>query len=69
MLDGHCGINDSEIILIGKGRNKKETTKKDLLGNISMTHLYRIFSMSELWTSNGYNRMKQPFWINFELGQ
>ena len=69
MLDGHCGINDSEIILIDKGRNKKETTKKDLLGNISMTHLYRIFSMSELWTSNGYNRMKQPFWINFELGQ
>ena len=31
MLDGHCGINDWEIILIDKGRNKQETRKKELL--------------------------------------
>ena len=30
MLDGHCGINDWEIILIGKGRNKQETRKKEV---------------------------------------
>ena len=30
MLDGHCGINDWEIILIDKGCNKQETRKKDL---------------------------------------
>ena len=28
MLDGHCGIDDWEIILIVKGRNKQETRKK-----------------------------------------
>ena len=28
MSDGHCGINDWEIILIDKGRNKQETRKK-----------------------------------------
>ena len=28
MLDGHCGIDDWEIILIDKGRNKQETRKK-----------------------------------------
>ena len=28
MLDGHCGINDWEIILIDKGCNKQETRKK-----------------------------------------
>ena len=30
MLDGHCGINDWEIILIDKGYDKKETRKKEL---------------------------------------
>ena len=30
MLDGHCGSNDWEIILIHKGRNKQETRKKEL---------------------------------------
>ena len=29
MLDGHCGIDDWEIILIDKGRNKQETRKKE----------------------------------------
>ena len=28
MLDGHCGIDDWEITLIDKGRNKLETRKK-----------------------------------------
>ena len=28
MLDEHCSINDWEIILIDKGRNKQETRKK-----------------------------------------
>ena len=30
MLDGHCVINDWEIILIYKGCNKQETRKKGL---------------------------------------
>ena len=30
MLDGRCGINDWEIILIDKGYDKKETRKKEL---------------------------------------
>ena len=30
MLDGDCGIDDWEIILIDKGRSKQETRKKDL---------------------------------------
>ena len=30
MLDGHCGINDWEIILIDKGCNKQETRQKEL---------------------------------------
>ena len=30
MLDGHCGIDDWEITLIDKGRNKQETRKKEL---------------------------------------
>ena len=30
MLDGHSGINDWEIILIDKGRNKQKTRKKEL---------------------------------------
>ena len=30
MLDGHCGIDDWEIILIEKGRNKQETRTKEL---------------------------------------
>ena len=30
MLDGHCGIDNWEIILIYKGRNKQETRKKEL---------------------------------------
>ena len=30
MLDGHCGIDDWEIISINKGRNKQETRKKEL---------------------------------------
>ena len=30
MLDGHCGIDDWGIILIGKGRNKQEIRKKEL---------------------------------------
>ena len=48
MLDGHCGIDDWEIILIDKGRNKQETRKKkSFFGNISLTHLYRMVSMSE----------------------
>ena len=29
MLDGHCGIDDWEIILIDKGRNKHESRKKE----------------------------------------
>ena len=65
MLDGHCGIHDWEIILIDKGRNKQEVRKKSFWGNISWTHLYHM----EKWTLNGYDRMKEPFWINFELGQ
>ena len=68
MLDGHCGINDWEIILIDKGRNKQETRKKSF-SNISLTHLYRMVSMSKYLTLNEYNKVKQPFWINFELGQ
>ena len=28
MLDRHCGIDDWEIILIDKGRNKQQTRKK-----------------------------------------
>ena len=28
MLEGHFGINDWDIILIDKGRNKQETRKK-----------------------------------------
>ena len=47
MLDGHCGIDDWEIILIGKERDKHETIKKTFFGNISLTHLYRMVSMSE----------------------
>ena len=47
MLDGHCGIDDSEIILIVKGRNKQETRKKSFFGNISLARLYRMVSMSE----------------------
>ena len=30
MLDGHCGIDDWEIILIDKGRSNQEITKKEL---------------------------------------
>ena len=30
MLDGHCGIDGWEIILIEKGRNKQETRTKEL---------------------------------------
>ena len=30
MVDGHCGINDWEIILIDKGCNKQETRQKEL---------------------------------------
>ena len=30
MLDGHCGINNWEIILIDKGRNKQKNRKKEL---------------------------------------
>ena len=37
-------------------------------GNISLTHLTHMVSMGEQWSLNGYNRMKQPFLINFELG-
>ena len=62
-------IDHWEIILIDKGRNKQETRKKSFFGNISLTHLYRMVSMSEQWTLNGFNKMKQSFWINFELGQ
>ena len=47
MVDGHCVIEDWEIILIDKGHNKQETTKKSFFGNISLTHLYRMVSMSE----------------------
>ena len=65
MLDGHCGIHDWKIILIDKGRNKQEARKKSFLGNISWTLLYHM----EKWTLNRYDRMKEPFWINFELGQ
>ena len=47
MLYGHCGINDWEIALIDKGHNKQETRKKSFFGNISLTSLYRMVSMSE----------------------
>ena len=48
MLDGHCGIDDWEIILIDKGRNKQETRKKEVFfGNISLTRLYRMVSVNE----------------------
>ena len=47
MLDEHTGFNDWEITLIDKGRNKQETRKKSFFGNISLTHLYRMVSMSE----------------------
>ena len=30
MLEEHCGIDDWEIILIDKGRNKQETREKNL---------------------------------------
>ena len=30
LLDGHCGIDNWEIILIDKGLNKQETRKKEL---------------------------------------
>ena len=30
MLDGHCGIDNWEIILIDKGGNMQETRKKEL---------------------------------------
>ena len=36
MLDGHCGIDDWEIILIDKGCNKQETRKKDLFWQIKL---------------------------------
>ena len=48
MLDGHCGIDDWEIILIEKGRNKQETRKKErFFGNMSLTRLYRMVSKNE----------------------
>ena len=30
MLDGHCGINDWNIILIDKGRNSRKLEEKSL---------------------------------------
>ena len=30
MLNGHCGIDDGQIILIEKRRNKQEARKKEL---------------------------------------
>ena len=69
MLRGHCDIDDWEIILIDEGCNKQKTRGNSVFGNISLTHLYHMVSMSEWWTWNGYNRMKQLFWINFELGE
>ena len=69
MLDGHCGIDDWEIILIDKGCNKQETEKNSSFSNISLTRLYRTVSMSVKWAFSGYNRTMRPFWINFELGQ
>ena len=47
MLDRHCGIYDWQFFLIEKGCNKQETRKKSFFGNISLTHLYRVVSMSE----------------------
>ena len=46
MLNGHCGIDNWEIILIDKGRNKQEIRKKSFFGNISLTHLYHMVSTS-----------------------
>ena len=61
MQDGHCGIDDWKIILIDKGVINRKLDKESFFGNISLTLLYRMASMSEYWTLNGFNRMKQPF--------
>ena len=47
MLDGHCGIDDWEITLIDKGAISRKLEKMSFFGNISLTHLYRMVSMSE----------------------
>ena len=33
MLNGHCGIDHWEIILIDKGRDKQDTRKKSVIRN------------------------------------
>ena len=48
------------------GTNKKLNEKKNY--NINLTHLYRMVSVSVLWTLNGCNKIKKPFWINLSLG-
>ena len=61
MLAGHCSIDDWEMTLIDKWRNKQETRKKELLwqykfssfGNISLTHLYRIVFQA-IWSFETY---------------
>ena len=47
MLDRHRGIYDWQFFLTEKGFNKQETRKKSFFGNISLTHLYRVVSVSE----------------------
>ena len=47
MLDGHCGIDNWEIILIDKGRNKQEIRRKSFFYNIGLTRFYCMVSMGQ----------------------
>ena len=68
MLDGHCGIDDWEIILIDKGRNKQETRKKELFWQYKLDIFVPHGLNERVVDLEWYNRLKQPFWINVELG-
>ena len=46
MLDGHCGIGDWEIVLIGKGRNKQKTRRKELFWQYKLGELV-LYGLNE----------------------
>ena len=56
-----------EINILTKSGTNKKLNEKNFFHNINLTYLYRMVSRSLLWTLNGYNRIKQPFWINPRL--
>ena len=67
MLDEHCGINDWEIILVDKERNKQETWKKELFWQYKLDTfvphglIERVVDLE--WISQSQAASLDKFWV------